>query len=80
MLAACISSSPSHASGDAFALPQPSDQQTQAIAAADLLALRVERDVLMGLPPYDWLPSAMTFAVMLATAQWLHRRQIFVRV
>ncbi len=31
-------------------------------------------------PPYDWLPSAMTFAVMLATAQWLHRRQIFIRV
>jgi predicted acyltransferase len=31
-------------------------------------------------PPYDWLPAAMTFAVMLATAQWLHRRQIFLRV
>lgn len=31
-------------------------------------------------PPFDWLPSAMTFAVMLATAQWLHRRQIFLRV
>ncbi len=31
-------------------------------------------------PPYDWLPTAMTFAVMLATAQWLHRRQIFLKV
>jgi predicted acyltransferase len=31
-------------------------------------------------PPYDWLPAATTFAVMLATAQWLHRRQIFLRV
>ena len=31
-------------------------------------------------PPYDWLPSAMTFAVMLATAQWLHRRQLFLKV
>ena len=31
-------------------------------------------------PPYDWLPAAMTFAVMLTTAQWLHRRQIFVKV
>ncbi len=31
-------------------------------------------------PPYDWLPSAMTFAVMLATAQYLHRRQIFLKV
>jgi len=29
---------------------------------------------------YAWLPSAMTFAVMLATAQYLHRRQIFLRV
>ena len=31
-------------------------------------------------PPYDWLPATMTFAVMLATAQWLHRRQIFLKV
>ncbi len=31
-------------------------------------------------PPYDWLPSAMTFALMLATAQWLHKRQLFLRV
>ena len=31
-------------------------------------------------PPYDWIPSAMTFAVMLATAQYLHRRQIFLKV
>lgn len=31
-------------------------------------------------PPYDWLPAALTFAVMLGTAQWLHRRQIFLRV
>jgi len=31
-------------------------------------------------PPYDWIPAAMTFAVMLATAQWLHRRQIFLKV
>lgn len=31
-------------------------------------------------PPYDWLPTAMTFALMLTTAQWLHRRQIFLRV
>lgn len=31
-------------------------------------------------PPYDWLPSAMTFAIMLATAQWLHKRQLFLRV
>ncbi|MCF7785404.1 MAG: DUF5009 domain-containing protein [Prosthecobacter sp.] len=31
-------------------------------------------------PPYDWLPSALTFALMLATAQWLHRRQIFLKV
>ena len=30
--------------------------------------------------PYDWLPAAMTFAVMLATAQWLYRRQIFLKV
>ena len=29
---------------------------------------------------YAWLPSAMTFAVMLATAQYLHRRQIFLKV
>ena len=41
---------------DAFALPQPSDQQLELIATADLLALRVERDVLMAPPPYDWLP------------------------
>jgi predicted acyltransferase len=31
-------------------------------------------------PPYDWLPSALTFAIMLATAQWLHKRQLFLRV
>jgi predicted acyltransferase len=31
-------------------------------------------------PPYDWLPSAITFALMLATAQYLHRRQIFLKV
>ncbi|MFZ2277979.1 MAG: hypothetical protein WAW39_09270 [Prosthecobacter sp.] len=31
-------------------------------------------------PPYDWLPSALTFALMLATAQWLHKRQLFLRV
>ncbi|WP_397380942.1 acyltransferase family protein [Prosthecobacter sp.] len=31
-------------------------------------------------PPYDWLPSAMTFAIMLATAQWLHKRQLFLKV
>lgn len=31
-------------------------------------------------PPYDWLPAAMTFMLMLATAQWLHRRQIFLKV
>ncbi len=29
---------------------------------------------------YSWLPTAMTFALMLATAQWLHRRQIFLKV
>jgi predicted acyltransferase len=31
-------------------------------------------------PPYDWLPSALTFALMLATAQWLHKRQLFLKV
>lgn len=31
-------------------------------------------------PPYDWLPSALTFAIMLATAQWLHKRQLFLKV
>ena len=31
-------------------------------------------------PPYDWLPSALTFALMLATARWLHQRKIFLRV
>lgn len=31
-------------------------------------------------PPWDWLPALMTFAVMLTTAWWLHRRQIFLRV
>ncbi|WP_395743222.1 acyltransferase family protein [Prosthecobacter sp.] len=31
-------------------------------------------------PPYDWLPAAMTFALMLATAQWLHKKQIFLKV
>ena len=40
----------------AFALPEPSDSQRRAIAAADLLALRVERDALMASPPRDWLP------------------------
>lgn len=30
--------------------------------------------------PYAWLPAAMTFLIMLATARWLHRRQIFLRV
>ena len=31
-------------------------------------------------PPYDWLPSALTFALMLATARWLHKKQIFLKV
>jgi len=39
-----------------------------------------ERLVTAPPPPYDWLPSAMTFTLMLATARWLHRRQIFIRV
>ena len=39
-----------------------------------------ERLLFQTQPPYAWLPSAMTFAVMLATAQWLHRRQIFFKV
>ncbi len=30
--------------------------------------------------PYGWLPAAMTFVVMLAAAQWMYRRGIFVRV
>lgn len=39
-----------------------------------------ERLIIKPAPPFDWLPSAMTFAVMLATAWWLHRRKIFLRV
>ncbi len=31
-------------------------------------------------PPLAWLPALMTFTVMLITAWWLHRRQIFLRV
>ncbi|MDI1311866.1 hypothetical protein [Prosthecobacter sp.] len=42
--------------------------------------LITERLVTTPPPPYDWLPAAMTFALMLATAQWLHRRQIFLKV
>ena len=41
---------------DAFALPEPSEAQCQAIATADLLALRIERDALMAPPPRDWCP------------------------
>lgn len=39
-----------------------------------------ERLLIKPAPPFDWLPSAATFAVMLATAWWLHRRKIFLRV
>ena len=40
----------------AFALPEPSEAQRAAIVAADLLALRVERDALMAPPPREWVP------------------------
>jgi predicted acyltransferase len=30
--------------------------------------------------PAPWLPSTMVFLVMLATAWWLHRRKIYIRV
>lgn len=39
-----------------------------------------ERLLIKPAPPFDWLSSATTFAVMLATAWWLHRRKIFLRV
>lgn len=39
-----------------------------------------ERLVTTPPPPYDWLPAAMTFTLMLATARWLHQRQLFLRV
>lgn len=39
-----------------------------------------ERLVTKTPPPYDWIPAAMTFILMLATARWLHQRQIFLRV
>ena len=39
-----------------------------------------ERLITKPSPLFDWIPSATTFAVMLATAWWLHRRKIFLRV
>lgn len=39
-----------------------------------------ERLVTKTPPPYDWIPATMTFLIMLATARWLHQRQIFLRV
>ncbi|MFC5456515.1 acyltransferase family protein [Prosthecobacter fluviatilis] len=39
-----------------------------------------ERLVTTPPPPYDWIPSAMTFLIMLATARWLHQRKIFLKV
>lgn len=39
-----------------------------------------ERLVTKTPPPYDWIPSAMTFLIMLATARWLHQRKIFLKV
>lgn len=39
-----------------------------------------ERLVTTPPPPYDWIPSAMTFLIMLTTARWLHQRKIFLKV
>jgi predicted acyltransferase len=39
-----------------------------------------ERLVVKPGPSFDWLPSVVVFTVMLATAWWLHRRKIYLRV
>jgi hypothetical protein len=31
-------------------------------------------------PPAPWMHSTIVFAVMLATAWWLHRKKIYIRV
>lgn len=40
----------------AFALPKPDEAQRLAIKTVDMLALRIERDVLMAPPPRSWMP------------------------
>jgi predicted acyltransferase len=39
-----------------------------------------ERLVVKNSPSAPWLPSTMVFLVMLATAWWLHRKKIFLKV